>query len=164
MTLTRFGLNWVYDSDDSLYIPINHLELTEEERRGLEERAKLNIELAFQPGTHSKMVVLNRDLMNSLETLSTYLKSNSELIETVKVYGFGSSPQKRQDRTNTIISIIKEKSKSGQAHDLRDKIEGYIDNEGIPKEVREKYKDNPEFQSYKRRTSAFFPLPTRKEA
>ncbi len=34
---------------------------------------------------------------------------------------------------------------------------------GIPL-LEEKYKDNPEFQVYKRRTSAFFPLPTRKEA
>jgi steroid 5-alpha reductase family enzyme len=34
---------------------------------------------------------------------------------------------------------------------------------GIPL-LEEKYKDNPEFQSYKRRTSAFFPLPPRKEA
>lgn len=34
---------------------------------------------------------------------------------------------------------------------------------GIPL-LEEKYKDNPEFQEYKRRTSAFFPLPPRKEA
>ncbi len=34
---------------------------------------------------------------------------------------------------------------------------------GIPL-LEEKYKDNPEFQAYRRRTSAFFPLPTRKEA
>ena len=33
---------------------------------------------------------------------------------------------------------------------------------GIPL-LEEKYKDNPEFQKYKRRTSAFFPLPPRKE-
>lgn len=33
---------------------------------------------------------------------------------------------------------------------------------GIPL-LEEKYKDNPEFQMYKRRTSAFFPLPPRKE-
>jgi steroid 5-alpha reductase family enzyme len=33
---------------------------------------------------------------------------------------------------------------------------------GIPL-LEEKYKDNPEFQAYKRRTSAFFPLPARKE-
>jgi steroid 5-alpha reductase family enzyme len=33
---------------------------------------------------------------------------------------------------------------------------------GIPL-LEEKYKDNPEFQTYKRRTSAFFPLPSRKE-
>jgi steroid 5-alpha reductase family enzyme len=33
---------------------------------------------------------------------------------------------------------------------------------GIPL-LEEKYKDNPEFQAYKRRTSAFFPLPPRKE-
>ena len=33
---------------------------------------------------------------------------------------------------------------------------------GIPL-LEEKYKDNPEFQTYKRRTSAFFPLPPRKE-
>jgi steroid 5-alpha reductase family enzyme len=34
---------------------------------------------------------------------------------------------------------------------------------GIPL-LEEKYKDNKEFQLYKRRTSAFFPLPPRKEA
>jgi steroid 5-alpha reductase family enzyme len=34
---------------------------------------------------------------------------------------------------------------------------------GIPL-LEEKYKDNLEFQAYKRRTSAFFPLPPRKEA
>jgi len=34
---------------------------------------------------------------------------------------------------------------------------------GIPL-LEEKYKNNPEFQAYKRRTSAFFPLPPRKEA
>jgi steroid 5-alpha reductase family enzyme len=34
---------------------------------------------------------------------------------------------------------------------------------GIPL-LEEKYEDNPEFQAYKRRTSAFFPLPPRKEA
>ena len=34
---------------------------------------------------------------------------------------------------------------------------------GIPL-LEEKYKDNPEFQAYKRRTSAFFPLPPGKEA
>jgi steroid 5-alpha reductase family enzyme len=34
---------------------------------------------------------------------------------------------------------------------------------GIPL-LEEKYKDNSEFQAYKRRTSAFFPLPPRKEA
>lgn len=34
---------------------------------------------------------------------------------------------------------------------------------GIPL-LEEKYKDHPEFQEYKRRTSAFFPLPPRKEA
>lgn len=34
---------------------------------------------------------------------------------------------------------------------------------GIPL-LEEKYKDNPEFQKYRRRTSAFFPLPPRKEA
>ena len=33
---------------------------------------------------------------------------------------------------------------------------------GIPL-LEEKYKDNPEFQAYKRRTSAFFPLPPGKE-
>jgi steroid 5-alpha reductase family enzyme len=33
---------------------------------------------------------------------------------------------------------------------------------GIPL-LEDKYKDNPEFQKYKRRTSAFFPLPPRKE-
>jgi steroid 5-alpha reductase family enzyme len=33
---------------------------------------------------------------------------------------------------------------------------------GIPL-LEERYKDNPEFQMYKRRTSAFFPLPHRKE-
>jgi len=33
---------------------------------------------------------------------------------------------------------------------------------GIPL-LEEKYKDNPEFQMYKKRTSAFFPLPPRKE-
>ena len=33
---------------------------------------------------------------------------------------------------------------------------------GIPL-LEEKYKDNPEFQTYKRQTSAFFPLPPRKE-
>lgn len=33
---------------------------------------------------------------------------------------------------------------------------------GIPL-LEEKYKDNPEFQDYKRRTSAFFPLPPGKE-
>jgi steroid 5-alpha reductase family enzyme len=33
---------------------------------------------------------------------------------------------------------------------------------GIPL-LEEKYKDNPEFQTYKRRTSAFFPLPPGKE-
>jgi len=33
---------------------------------------------------------------------------------------------------------------------------------GIPL-LEEKYKDNPEFQKYKKRTSAFFPLPPRKE-
>jgi steroid 5-alpha reductase family enzyme len=33
---------------------------------------------------------------------------------------------------------------------------------GIPL-LEEKYKDNPEFQTYKKRTSAFFPLPPRKE-
>ena len=34
---------------------------------------------------------------------------------------------------------------------------------GIPL-LEEKYKNNPEFQAYKRRTSAFFPLPPGKEA
>lgn len=34
---------------------------------------------------------------------------------------------------------------------------------GIPM-LEKKYKDNPEFQSYKRRTSAFFPLPPGKES
>jgi steroid 5-alpha reductase family enzyme len=34
---------------------------------------------------------------------------------------------------------------------------------GIPL-LEEKYSDNPEFQAYKKRTSAFFPLPPRKEA
>jgi steroid 5-alpha reductase family enzyme len=34
---------------------------------------------------------------------------------------------------------------------------------GIPL-LEEKYKDNPEFQAYKKRTSAFFPLPPGKEA
>jgi len=33
---------------------------------------------------------------------------------------------------------------------------------GIPL-LEEKYKDNPEFQKYKKRTSVFFPLPPRKE-
>lgn len=33
---------------------------------------------------------------------------------------------------------------------------------GIPL-LEEKYKDNPEFQTYKRKTSAFFPLPPEKE-
>jgi steroid 5-alpha reductase family enzyme len=33
---------------------------------------------------------------------------------------------------------------------------------GIPL-LEEKYKDNPEFQTYKKQTSAFFPLPPKKE-